>query len=188
MPSINTRDDIIIPFIAWIKGEHPNTPVIVDRSNTPRPNEDYISVRVSSPVQQTGSRDDIEHKDDTKFNIGGARTFTMTIEAYKVKSPSDSRVNYDFFDPQDRLIKLNDALEDPNRRLPLTKAGLAVWNKSAIIDVTELIETGYESRAQVDYIMGMASNREADLGIIEKVAITPTIEGEEDPEFTVDAT
>lgn len=179
MSSVKMATDVTPYVINWIKNEFPDIPVIIDRPNVPRPELPYITIMVSSPITKVGSRDSREHVDDTTWNIGGQRRFTMSIRAYV--SPSGKG----FFDAQDMMIQLQDSLEDDNRRSILTSAGLAVWFSSDILDVTELLETGYEPRAQLDVEFGIASNRETDFGAIETVQIEPTIDGNTEPEFEV---
>ena len=61
----------------------------------------------------------------------------------------------------------------------LRKAGIAVWLLGAVADVSALLNTGYEGRAQMDVQFGIASNMigtsAEDLGAIEKVTTTGEI-------------
>lgn len=173
--------------MAWVCGEFPDVPVIIDRPNVPRPEKrPYIAILLVTPIQKVGMNDATTYQEpaeegdpDTIFNICGQRRFTIAIRAFGTME------NKAHFEPQDILTVLQDALEDPNRRAPLTNAGLSVWFSTDILDVTELLETGYEPRAQFDIEMGIASNRTADLGAIEKTKIQGTVDGDEQPEFQV---
>ena len=179
MSSVEVDKDIIQPVILWIKREFPKIPVIVDRPNTPRPKLPYFALLLTTPIQKVGSRDSREHVNDTKWNIGGQRRFTLSVRSYVETADKN------FFQSQDLLAQLQDSLEDETRRTDLTTAGLAVWFSTDILDITELLETGFESRAQFDIEFGIASNRETDLGAIEKVKIQGTVDGETEPEFQV---
>lgn len=179
MSSVKVEIDITPPVIAWIKSEFPNIQVIIEKPNVPRPPLPYFSILLTTPIQKVGSRDSREHVNDTTWTIGGQRRFTLSVRSYV--SPKGKG----FFNAQNNLVQLQDSLEDENRRNELTIAGLAVWFSSDILDITELLETGYEPRAQFDIEFGIASNREADLGAIEKVKITGTLDGQEEPEQTI---
>ena len=179
MPSVKVKVDILPPVIKWINTEFVGIPVIADRPNVPRPGLPYFALLMTTPILKVGSRDNIEHVSDTKWNIGGQRRFTLSVRAYV--SPEAKQ----FFDAQDMLTQLQDSLEDDVRREELTKAGLAVWFSNDILDITELLETGFEPRAQLDIEMGIASNRDAELGAIEKVKIEATVDGVTDPEFEI---
>lgn len=177
--SISMDTDVIQPFITFLQTIYTTQTIIVDRPNTRRPQKPYISINVSTPIQKLGHTDPTQHVNDSNFNIGGQRSFVMSVKAYVDKNQQD------FFDAQDLLLQLQDALEDPIKRETLDQAGLAPWEVGDILDVTELVETGYEPRAQIDITMGIVSNREADFGAIETVEITPTIEGEEEDKIIV---
>ena len=179
--SIIIERDITPAIISWIKAEFTGARVIIDRPNVPRPKRPYFAILLTTPIQKGGARDHIQHQagSDTIFEIGGQRRFTVSI------SVIDEMKNKNFFTVQNACQQLMDSLEDVNRRAPLTAAGLSVWFSTEILDVTELLETGYEPRAQFDLEMGIASNRTADLGAIEKVKVQGTIEGDDEPEFDI---
>lgn len=174
MASIQPEKDITPHVIKWIKSVLGNIPVIIDRTNAERPKKPYISLNILVPVQKTGFTDSLESippeeapdGKDTIYNIGGQRQFTMGIRSFTEAKEKN------FFDAQNLLIRLQDSIEDDIARQPLTEGGLAVFGSSDILDVTELIESGYEPRAQLDVMMGIASNRQSDQGAIEKVEIT----------------
>lgn len=172
------KKDVLPAIFTWLKREL-DIPAIVEKPNVPRPKPPYLSVNIVTPITKVGSRDSVENISNSSFNIGGQRRFTLGVKSYV--DPKDQS----FFDAQDLLIKLQDSLEDPTKRLPLTEAGLAVFFANDILDVTELLETGFEPRAQLDVEMGIASNRTTDLGAIETVKITPTVNEQEEPEFQV---
>ena len=58
----------------------------------------------------------------------------------------------------------------------LRRAGIAVWLIGNVADLSQLLNTGYEGRTQMDVQFGIASNLTEDLGAIEKVAVTGTIQ------------
>lgn len=191
MSSISVRTDIAVPLVAWIRIIHPSLTVIWTRPNAPRPSVPYIGLELTTPIGKPGHRDDIDYivdpddEDATNFNIGGQRTFTVTVNAYQVKGPSNRSEHDDIFDPHDLLEQIRDAIENPVAMESLHASGLAVWTVGDILDLTELIETGYESRYSMDLGMGIASNRQADLGAIQNVTFQATADGEEEDPITV---
>lgn len=189
MPSINVRTDIIEPWVKFLTQEtlFPRIPILVLNQNVERPDTDYLGLQLTTPIQRPHFRDDIQPPSSgTIYNIGGQRQFVLSISAYRVENRVELARHDDLYLPQDRLIMIQDALESPVKRQGLTAAGLAVFQVGAILDLTELVETGFESRAQLDITMGIASNRDEDLGAIEKVEVTGTIDGDEDPTVTIE--
>lgn len=176
MSSVDMKEDVIVPIIAWIRREL-NIPVITEQPNVPRPRPPYIGLMITAPLQKIG-RDNVETSLEGD-NIGGQRRFTIAIRSYV--SPK----NEGFYDAQNLLIKLQDSLEDETRRTELTNAGLAVWISGVILDTTVELESGFEPRAQFDVEFGIASNREAELGQISTAVFTGTIDGETGDPFQV---
>ncbi len=185
MSSVKVEEAITPPILAWLKKEFPDVPRIIERPNVPRPKTPYFAIFMTTPLTKVGMSDSVEFISSlpvpgaTSYNIGGQRQFTMAIRCYG--NPEDKQ----YYDAQNKLVQLQDSLEDEVRRVDLTSAGLSVWFSTDILDIAELLETGFEPRAQFDIIFGIASNRAADLGAIEKTEITGTYDGQEEPEFSV---
>lgn len=179
---------IIKPIVDWIAQEFPDTPAIVLRQNTERPSVDYFGLEMVAPLNRPGFSDDVIHKTgtETTFEICGQRSFTISISAYLVKNDSNRTVHDDVFTPHWMLKKVQDMVDDPGKMEVLAAAGLAVWDAGDILDIPEAVETGFESRAQMDIVMGIAANRETDLGAIESTVFTGTVDGEEEPPITVE--
>lgn len=182
------RDCIITPIVAWIEQEFPDMPVVVLNQNVERPDEDYFGLQLITPVVKPGSRDDVVHKTgtETTFTITGQRNLTVSISAYLVKNDGNRKIHDDMYVPHGRLKLLQDSVEDPSRMEVLRKAGLAVWDAGDNLDIPEAVETGFESRASMDVVMGFTSSRDADLGAIEKAEFTATANGQEEPPVTVE--
>lgn len=193
--SIKIKTRISDVFVSWIRGELGNLPVIVAQTNKKRPSTlPYLSINLITPLEKVGRDDskqynppdpqlpiDDDNPDDA-WIISGQREFTMSISAYSKNGREH------FYEAQDLLTQLTDAIEDPVRRAPLTAVGLAVRDTGAILNLSELLETGYEPRAQMDLMMNIASNRLARLGAIEKVEVQGTVDDEQDKKFDIDLT
>ena len=185
MSSINPRDaitDYIIPFVKKHLGQ--DVPVIITRQNNLRPNKDYVVLDIVSPLSMTGFSDSIQHSSDSTFNVGGQRVFTLGIQ-YIVVDPNRN-VRDDFFKAQEKMEIMRDAMLDIVKLEDLHRQGLSVWSLGAILDLTEVIETGFEPRAQMDVIMGISSNRDAELGVIESVEYVANIQDEDGDEDSDD--
>jgi len=188
-------NDILQSVKAWIEKVHPRIPVILDRPNEPRPRRNdgkglrrskrkpYFSISFVTPLTRIGGRDSLMDKpgegNEETFVLGGQRTFTVGIMVYS--DPSDKN----FLQGHDLMSALADSQDDPNLREPLTDSGLAIFIANDILDVTDSIESGFEPRVSMDVIMGVASNRDTKLGAIDKTEITGTLNGKEEPPFTV---
>jgi len=187
---IRVREDIIIPIIKWIHFFFPETPVVIERKNRPRPDADYFSINTISPYQQPGLNDSSELLLDSKKNpipgekeghfkymISGQRVFSLSLKAYIVKNGNceDTGNSFAAFE---MLARLRDAISTDIERELLVQAGLSVFIRNDILDLTDLIESGYEERAGMDLMMGIASNRVIEIPAIAKTVITGTVENE----------
>lgn len=173
----------MVPIVQWLNGLL-NKPVIVDRPNSTRPKRPYLTINLVTPLQKAGSRDNTVANDDGTFSLCGQRTFTLSVKAYS----DNGRDNTGFFQAHDLLAQVMDSVDDPELREPLTVAGLAVMSVGDILDLTELVESGFEARAGMDMFMGIAANRDTGLLTIDKVEITATVGGQTDPTFEVPGT
>lgn len=185
---INILDQIIVPMIDWIHEFFPETPVIVERTNVARPTEDYFSINTTAPLQQAGLNDStkliVDENGDPvagdkeghfKYMVCGQRIFTLSLKAYIVKDANCDRPAA-IFDAQEMLARLRDAISTDFEREILVEAGLSVFVRNDILDLTDLIEAGYEARAGMDLVMGIASNREVEIPAIAKTVIGGTVE------------
>jgi hypothetical protein len=187
MSSIRLKTDLTDVLIPWLKALYTDfeVPVIIERPNQVRPLKTYLSVRISTPLQRQGSNDSIVHKTGDTFEISGQRRLGVSITCHMVKNSDTMDIRNDFFTAQDLLAQVQDACENPLALETLNDAGIAVWSAGDILDLTELVESGFESRAQIDLVIGLASNRDVDLGYIDSVEFVGTVEGDDEPVVTV---
>lgn len=181
MSSLRIKQDFTDHFVPWLKALLGGTyPVIVLQPNSIRPAQTYLGVQVTSPLQKPGFSDDIVHKTGDIYEISGQRRMVVSVSAYLVKTAATFDVVNDFYTAQDLLERVRDAIEDPKAMESLRSAGIAIWSAGDILDLTELVESGFESRAHLDLVIGIASNRESGLGYINQVEITGSIEGSDE--------
>lgn len=67
-------------------------------------------------------------------------------------------------------------LDEPTTQEVLRRALIAVWTIGGVADLSQLLNTGYEARSQMDVQFGVASNLEKDLGSIEHIEIAGDVD------------
>lgn len=140
-----------------------------ETQQAPRPLKPYLMMKITTPAAKFGDDFAQYTGTGTKYTTGGQRQMTVSFqcigrtheEAYSLMGLWQGSL--DQFLTQERL----------------RKAGIAVWKSGAVADISALLNTGYEGRAQMDVTFGIASNMYAwsadDLGAIEKVGVQGTI-------------
>lgn len=71
----------------------------------------------------------------------------------------------------------------------LRAAGVVVWSRAAVTDLSALLSTGYEGRAAFNVSFGLHSSLTVDVGIVTSVPVSSTIAAEQTltlSNFTVD--
>jgi len=173
---IVVKDHIIEPVIKYIKQIFPNQVIVLERQNVPRPKPPYFTINMLTPLIRESFSDSVTHQapdtsvpvdpetnPDNLFRVSGGRRFTLTLQAYEQGKDKD------FFDAQQKLEAIRNGFQVDSVRALLDQAGLSVFDSTDILDVTELLETGYEPRAQMDLLMGIASNFTVKQDVIERV-------------------
>lgn len=165
---------------AFAPGVNPEQRVIPDP---------YFTLEIVSPPAPDGSEDMYSAKmsggvptDDGIHNIYGQRRFTASFTAYAHQKQKQ------FYDPMDMALSLQDLLHSPHPPDELIDIGVSVWQTQPVLDVTLSLESGYEPRAQFDAIMGVAVNREQDLGLVESAEYSGTFNEGESDEVTIPST
>lgn len=128
--------------------------------NFVRPKLPYFSFKLTTPAAKTGD-DAMEYVTAETFNRGGERKMVVSFHCY---APEQEQA-YNF------MAQWQAALELQTIQAILRSAKIAVWTIGGVADLTQLLNTGYEARAQMDVQFGIASNLAEDLGSIETVEI-----------------
>lgn len=161
----------------------PDCPVIWDKPNVPRPCEPYVTLNLIIPSLKTG-HDSWRYLSGDDYCIGGQRTLTLSVIAY---GPDiKDQVPQGILSAQQIIMDLRDSLENPLVLLELRRNGLAVHNEPVVNDISALLETGFQDRANMDIVLGFAHNQTVPVGIIEKVEGEGTIEGALTQEIEID--
>lgn len=158
----------IIRAVRWSTGLDQNHVIMAEPEvpNSPRPTLPYITLKITSPSIRYGDDvplpiDDPTGACETLVNYGGPRKMVASFNVYG----STHEQAYG-------LAALWQARLDqhPVREL-LRRDGVAIWLIGEIRDLSILLGTGFEGRAQMDVQFGLASNLTADLGAMEEFPI-----------------
>jgi len=142
------------------------TTVIMAEQQTqdvPRPCKPYFSYKTLNPADKSGD-DSHEWIGDT-HNVGGQRRMTISFNCYG----NSKEEAYNYMSLWQQSLELWTVQEN------LRKAGIAVWLIGSVADLTELMNTGYEGRSQMDVSFGIAFNLSESMTTIEKVEAEATI-------------
>lgn len=139
-----------------------NEPVV---PNAPRPELPYFGYKMTSPAIQKGDSN-IEFQSGQEFNYGTQMQMVVSFNCY-AKDQDDAN---SFMHLWQQALNMANIQED------LRKGGLALWDYAKVADLSALLNTGYEGRAQMEVNFGYASNLSANLGTIDIVEIQGTID------------
>lgn len=152
-----------------------------------RPPLPYASFKILTPGTQVGDDDrryigDNATEEDAatelKFNIGGNRKMTVSFKVYDEIQEC----------AYGHMATLQSALQGWKAQEKLRLAGIAIWTIGAVADLSQLLNTGYEARANMDVEFGIAANFEESVPLVDKIELEGTVTGLLNPEvvtFTV---
>lgn len=146
----------------WIKGVVGPLEVIWIRPNQPLPEtgqyvEQFVSLNLTSPMVKRGG-DSLKYKQDGVFEIKGQRSANLSIIIYSGNS-------------QQVAIDIQNSTEKPSVLESLSNSGIAIWNEPNVTDLSFKIDSGFEERAGIEFVLGIGSLIEDDVGIIERVEV-----------------
>ena len=137
--------------------------------NFPRPVLPYFSFKLTTPAAKEGD-DSLEYVSGTTYNRGGQRQMTISFNCYSVTAEESYKY----------MALWQSSLETDTVQEILRAKGIAIWLVGGVADLSKLLNTGYEGRAQMDVTFGIASNIVEDLGRISQVEIEGTVEADGD--------
>lgn len=144
---------------------------------SPRPPKPYVTIKVISGPIATGL-DEYRLNVGGTFDVTGLRKYTVNLQAFGVEA-------YDI------LATLQTLIDNREKRAVLTdQADISVVNRGAVTDLSELLETGYESRASLDITFNSSTAIDTEITPIEKAAVSGTISKDDSssidvPEFEI---
>lgn len=137
--------------------------IIFADQNSPRPIEPYAVIRLSNVVK-IGQDEFRDLQDDGIVTIGGQRRMTVSVSYFGTN-------------PLQEISKAYNSLDKQSIQYLFQNAEVAIVEKMEIQNLTSMLETRFEPRAFFDFWISFADNIEDDLGIIEQVELTETIDG-----------
>lgn len=141
----------------WVSGQT-ELETIWDKPNAPRPCTPFAMIsHLSGPVK-IGTVDDLRHNSGDVFEVCGQRTLSYSISVI-----GKGAVGY--------VSDLQISLECPTVLSRLRAAGIAVWEQGEVQDTSTLLETGYEERANMDVVLGVAALKEDEVGELRSTEI-----------------
>lgn len=129
--------------------------------NAPRPALPYLSLKLTTSSKRLGY-DEERRPSDTETNTCGPRKMVASIQCYSAKDD----------DPGNYLALLQSKLQQSQMHDALDLGGIAVWTIGDVADLSQLLNTGYEARAQMDVSFGIAANLIEKVGYIETVIVS----------------
>lgn len=131
--------------------------------NAQRPPLPYMGLKLTTPAAHNGY-DAMYLINDTTFGWGGNRKMSVSFHCYAL-TPEDA-YNY--------MALWQGALALESVQNLLRRTAIAVWLIGNVADLSQLLNTGYEGRSQMDVQFGITSNMKEDLGEIDTVQISGT--------------
>lgn len=131
----------------------------------PRPQLPYFSFKLTTPGAKSGD-DSQYYVANTTFGRGGIRKMTISFHCYA----QEQETAYNL------MALWQGSLELFQTQANLKAAGVAVWLIGNVADLSQLLNTGYEGRSQMDVQFGVASNLTENLGEIDTAEITGTVD------------
>lgn len=139
--------------------------LIWEDQSAPRPEKPYVSMNFLSPSQRIGF--DESRVSGANFSLVGQRRFVVSINAF-----GENRMeNEDALDAADLLEPVVQGMYREDTLAALCELGLASVNEGEIRDLTALLESRYESRAQVDLTFHRTVSQSEEITPIEKVEV-----------------
>lgn len=149
---------------AWIASRKvvPNQKIILEDQNVDRPKPPYVSYRFLTGPVKIGTRDDQVYDSATdSFLISGPRTISMSIKSYGTEKVSALQL----------MTNLHGSLELNSVQQLFQSKNMAVHSLTNVLEISSVLETGIEDRAQMDIIFGVTSIQREDQGEISTVNI-----------------
>jgi hypothetical protein len=117
-------------------------PVIFYYANAPRPTVSYVTLNIQSVVAVNQDWTDSSTDVNGVVNMKGDRQFTLSIQAYGG-------------DTLTTLENLRTSLQKQTVLDTLRANGIVFYQSLTINDITALVDSRYESRAQLDVLFGI---------------------------------
>ena len=162
----NTPKNVTVIFAEQVSGEM-----------SPRPRKPFITLKFLNGPQPKNF-DDLRYKGDqglptenkVAYTLAGLRQNTISIQAFGEGS-------------EDSLALVQTLLDSPVHKDKLKAVGIAIVSRGQILDVSELIDVGFERRHVLDVVFNTSSNVDVVPGSIEKASISGKLKKADDTEI-----
>lgn len=140
---------------SWATSVLGSNPVVWYYPNAPRPQEYYTTLFLSNMI--IVGQDYVGQPTDSEIeSISGNREFTLTAQSYGG-------------DVMGRMETLRTSLQKPSVQAALRASNIVTINSDAVIDLTDIVNTGYEPRASVDMHFRIAQTTDDENGLIQAI-------------------
>lgn len=170
-----TSNDIYLKIYTWLKAESglvvlKVNPVASTAGKPPRPARPYASLRFLNPSSRLGGSVD-------------QQSITMPAKTVATEGMRKAVASINIFGEAAiaTLARVRDSLDRPDIVEFFVTAGITILEDGQINDLTELLETQYEERGQMDLTVAFVAGSEVDVKTIEHAEITGTIDDREIP-------
>lgn len=141
----------------WMQRETGLTIIFAEQSKQ-RPQLPYGSIKFVNPAVRVGGRDEIRIQGENS-TVVGQRTTLASLNIFGKNA-------------NDVMSKLLTSLDRPDVIDLFSEAGMSHVGETGPNDLTELMETQYQERSQMDLSLMYTDTQDAKLGFIESVEIT----------------
>lgn len=150
------KEDAIHNWVKTALGFEGNK-VIWDRSNIRRPERPYATLNISSGPRKVGRASEERYKSLDTYYYPIREVFTLTVGIYGGNGYLK------------QLKNVVNSLQKPTIQTILRQAGLANWGSEDPIDLSSLLDTKFEDRASVDFLLAYGESIEDTPGEIQSV-------------------
>lgn len=154
-----TQEPIAVPCYFKDQNYDPTAPA----QNVPKLPYPFGTIRILNTVKIGWDAISPVDPDTGIAPIGGQRKLIVQVDYYGKN-------------PLGEINKAYSALEKVTVQWALQAAGLAIFEKGIVQNLTGMLETKFEERASFDLTLGFAETVKDDLGIIETAELTETID------------
>lgn len=140
-------------------------PVIFYEPNAPRPNVSYVTLYLNSIVSTNQDWTSNESDNTGTVDMKGDRQFTLEIQAYGG-------------DPLTVLENIRTSLQKQTVLDTLRANGIAFYQSITITDITDLVDSQFERRGQLDVLFAIGQIYTDQPGFFDEIEIQEIIENQ----------
>ena len=133
---------------AWVVSQV-SQPCIWDKPNQPRPKPPYVTLSFITTGVRRGGRGELRDE-GSGFSVNDMISITVSVKSY-------SQDTNEFQTALSTISTLQISLAKEDVGEALRKKGVAIWDEGSILDISELLESGFEQRASMDVIFGFVN-------------------------------